>query len=178
MTPEFECKNCGTCCSQIPLIVAGDVYHIIRHVKVRPEEIVHLYEMDDFEEDFAPDDQLLQMENGVRVMGMKRVDDRCVFRTNGRCAIYAHRPLMCAMHPYMPRDPNEDVLEFNVQCHHGCKGLTKGPMSLEHLKRFRLAFDRFSEREWDYDDMVKRWNRKDRKDRSERAFFKFLGLIE
>lgn len=178
MTPEFECRNCGICCEQIPLIVAGDIYTIIKHVKRPPEEFVHFYAEDDFDEEFPPDEQWLQMENGRRIMGMKRVDEKCVFRANGGCLIYTHRPLMCAMHPYMPRDAREEVAEFNLQCHHGCRGITKGPLSPKALKELRKFFDRFSRREWHYDDLVKRWNRKDRKNRSQEAFLKLMGVID
>lgn len=178
MTPEFECTDCGTCCSQIPLIVAGDIHTIVRKLKIPTEKFVAFYSNDDFDEDFAPDDQWLEMEGGPMVLGMKRANDTCVFRENGRCSIYEHRPLMCAMHPYQPRDASEDILEFNLQCHHGCKGITKGSMAPHVLKKFRKAFDGFSEREWDFDDMVERWNRKGRKDKSERACLKFLGLTD
>lgn len=178
MTPEFECQSCGVCCSQIPLIVAGDVYEILKHVKVQPEEFIHFYEMDDFDEDFSPEEQWLEMEDGRRIIGMKQVDDRCVFRANGLCSIYPHRPLMCAMHPFQPRDPREDDTEFNLQCHHGCRGIPGGPMTPQNLKKLRDLFDKFSRREWHYDELVKKWNRKDRKKRSERDFLRFLGVID
>jgi Fe-S-cluster containining protein len=176
LTPEFECNNCGVCCSQIPLIVAGDIYEIIRHVKCPPEHFVEFYAMDDFDDSYAPDEQWLEMEDGPRIIGMKRIDEVCVFRKNDRCSIYAHRPLMCGMHPYTPRDEREEEPEFNLECHHGCRGITKGPLSPRDLKRLQDDFDTFSRREWHYDDLVKRWNRKGRKDRSEEAFLRFIGV--
>ncbi|MCK4547503.1 MAG: YkgJ family cysteine cluster protein [Candidatus Eisenbacteria sp.] len=178
MTPEFDCRNCGVCCSQIPLIVAGDIREIIKHVKIPPEAFVQFYEPDEFIDEFAPDDQWLEMEDGLRVIAMKRVHDTCVFRDNGKCLIYAHRPLMCAMHPYQPRDVNEDDVEFNLECHHGCRGIPTGPASPKALKALRDRFDRFCKREWDYDDLVKKWNRKGRKRKSEEDFMRFIGVID
>ena len=85
---------------------------------------------------------------------------------------------MCAMHPFQPRDVNEDDEEFNLQCHHGCKGVPVGPISTEALKDLRKKFHRFSKREWHYDDIVKKWNRKGRKKKSEEDFLRFIGVIE
>ncbi len=176
MTPEFECRNCGVCCSQIPLIVAGDIHVIIKHVGCDPEDFIEFYEPDDFDEGTAPDDQWLEMDGGRRMIGMKRRNETCVFRRDGRCSIYVHRPLMCALHPYCPRDETEEEPEFNLHCHHGCKGITKGPLSPEAFKDLQKSHDVFSRREWDFDDIVKRWNRKGRKNRSEEAFLKFIGV--
>ena len=178
MTPEFECSNCGVCCSQIALIVAGDIREILENYDYPVEDFVHFYDEDDFDEEFAPDDQWLNMEDGKRIIGMARRNDTCFFRRDGRCAIYPHRPLMCAMHPYQPRDAREEPPEFNLQCHHGCKGVPKGPMSPQALKNLQEFFEVFSHREWDYDDLVSKWNRKGRKKRSEQDFFRFLGVLD
>jgi Fe-S-cluster containining protein len=175
VTPEFECNECGICCSQIPLIVAGDVYEIIRHTKRPPEDFVQFCSPEDFDEESAPEEQWLDMEGGLRIMALRLRGGTCVFRSNGRCSIYAHRPLMCAMHPYNPRDECKAKPEFNLQCHHGCRGITPGPMSAANLRSLRSLYDAFSRREWHYDDLVKRWNRKGRKKRSEEDFLRFIG---
>ena len=56
---------------------------------------------------------------------------------------------MCALHPYCPRDEEEEEPEFNLHCHHGCIGITKGPLEPDAFKRLQKEHDRFSRREWD-----------------------------
>jgi Fe-S-cluster containining protein len=175
VTLEFECRNCGVCCSLIPLIVAGDIDEIVARLGIPAEEFVHFYRPEDFDEGVFPEEQWFEVKTGFRILGMKQIDGKCVFLDHGRCRIYAHRPLMCAMHPFQPRDPEEDEPMFHVECHDGCQGVRGGPMSPEAISRLRRRYDAFSRREWDYDDLLQTWSRRGRTKRSERDFLRFIA---
>ena len=106
---KFRCTGCGNCCKQTYICVTDtDVRRLMDGTGRRAEEIVR----------FAREDEInlgkhhpwwvrFATRRGVMVLRWKR--GRCTFlEADNRCGVYAHRPLVCRLHPINVTLANDD----------------------------------------------------------------------
>ncbi len=114
---RWECTHCGYCCEEydVPLT---------------------------FEEE-----EKLRKFGGVFAKGkigvyLKKMGGTCIFRRNGRCAIYDFRPIACVRYPFFFREDGceeakfvFDNREFFVYLDKNCRGIGRGKRVEEEIKR-------------------------------------------
>ena len=90
----FKCKHCGQCCidecTQINLSI-GDIVRILDFTKLTVAELLQKIGIKPFGDPEKPNH--FEYELGLNIP--------CEFRQDGKCAIYAARPLNCRMFPYV-----------------------------------------------------------------------------
>lgn len=98
---KFRCTGCGNCCKKTYICVTdADVNRLVEGTGKPADEIVR----------FAKEDEIhlnkrhpwwvrFANRRGVMVLRWKR--GRCQFLgDDNRCGVYAHRPIVCRLHPY------------------------------------------------------------------------------
>ena len=106
---KFRCTGCGNCCKGTYICVTdSDVRRLVDGTGKPANEIVR----------FAAEDEInlgkhhpwwvrFAERRGVMVLRWKR--GRCVFlEADNRCGVYAHRPLVCRLHPINVTLTNDD----------------------------------------------------------------------
>lgn len=101
----FRCRECGACCRRI----AEDSNLVI----VSPAEVRAIMAATDmaWDEIAEPYPDFIDAGNGgeyTLAWCIRRTSDACIFFSNGRCSIYAHRPWICRTYPFMLVD--DDLL--------------------------------------------------------------------
>lgn len=111
------------------------------------------------------------------VMALEWRRGHCIFLgADDRCGIYEHRPVTCRSHPFNVTLSDTGAVERVslsrvVRCEYELDGRV--------TRRELIAVDRWNDRDSGaYQAKVERWNRRRDGDRSERAFLRYLGLLE
>ncbi|NLA39076.1 MAG: YkgJ family cysteine cluster protein [Methanomicrobiales archaeon] len=101
----FRCRGCGDCCrcvakdSNLVIVSPAEVRAIMAATGMTWDEIAGPY----------PD--FIDAEGGgeyTLAWCIRRTADACIFLSDGRCSIYAHRPWICRTYPFMLLD--DDLL--------------------------------------------------------------------
>ena len=95
----IRCTGCASCCSDMFVPVNDDDVRRLADATGRPvRSIVRFYSWDDVEWPKHTGDWVT-LRNGPRLMGLRRVDDRCLYLDGTRCRIYKDRPRPCRTYP-------------------------------------------------------------------------------
>jgi Fe-S-cluster containining protein len=173
---KFRCTGCGNCCRDtLVCITDGDIRRIIAGTGQSPRDFVRFYTLDEVA--VARDDQLwVKFDTGKAVMGLRAVDDRCVFLDDAtdRCTIYEHRPLTCRDHPFRITFSDSGAIEkISLSRIVKCPHAWDGDNSRRELKKTAYWNEREEAR---YIKKVKAWNRHNDGPKTRPEFLRFLGF--
>jgi len=113
---RFSCTRCGKCCE-----TAGEYY-----VFLSAQEAEQIRRFLDLSLAWFRRRYLSRLEDGVLVLAAGR-DERCVFLDReGRCRIYAARPVQCRTYPFWPEVVNTRR-NWRREARR-CEGIDDGPV--------------------------------------------------
>jgi len=125
---RFECTGCGRCCT------GNDAEH---YVALGPGEEAALAELLGLAQAELRARHLVRL--GARQWGIRLEDGACTFLdAEGRCDVYAARPLQCASYPFWPELLASDRAWDEEAAR--CEGIGRGePVELDVLGKWLSA---------------------------------------
>src|SRR5262245_64037565 len=109
---KFRCTGCGNCCRDplLPL-TDRDLARIVERTGHSPSELVRFVSRSEIDMDDEPE-AFVRLRQGKRVMVLGHRRGACRFlATDGRCNIYAFRPLGCRVFPFDPKFSERGALK-------------------------------------------------------------------
>ncbi len=110
---RFECQRCGYCCT----FEGGSVWVDIEEIKKIAEYLK--LDINDFGAKY-----LRKIKDKYSLI--EKPNHECIMYENGRCKIYAVRPLQCKTFPFWPEILKDK--DFWDAMAENCKGIGKGPI--------------------------------------------------
>jgi len=123
---RFACQACGRCCIDHGsyawvFLHEGDDKRLSRALDMDLETFYRTY---------------TRVEDGFVTLINR--GDRCVFLEDGKCMVYATRPIQCSTWPFWPENLNRRVWRSEIQP--SCPGVGKGRLyTVEEIDRFALG---------------------------------------
>ena len=174
----IDCGRCGTCCTD-PIVLVNDaeVKKLIKATALPATKIVRFYSFDELN---WPKDACdwVELRQGRRIMGLRRIREKCMFLGKKGCTVYHHRPWVCRLFPFDVHLDDEDAdgeTSAEVQSRvDGCKAvLTNRPLEHPELVRNANALARTDDL---YQARIARWNG-DNPRGTIKEFLTFLRLL-
>ena len=117
---RFECMRCSRCCRFTPgyvFLSKRDLKKIAHRLKLSLDKVTDQY------------CRIVSI-TGFRRLSLKEKDNLdCIFWTNGKCTIYAARPLQCQSYPFWESNLISQETWDAVAL--SCPGIGKGPVHSE-----------------------------------------------
>ena len=177
---KIECANCAACCcSAIPVVTDKDVERIVKATGKKPLSFVKMYSQREIS--ISNDDQgLVKISRGMRIMGLKQKQGRCIFLSkDNKCTIYPARPMTCRTYPMDIKIGRKDrIKEIGFQGKISYKGKTCAAVARIADNGKSLIKDTRKENRHDraYWAKCDRWNQAPKQGRKFEKFMEFLGL--
>ncbi|MBI4328384.1 MAG: YkgJ family cysteine cluster protein [Chloroflexi bacterium] len=175
---RFRCTLCGECCRRyIPLVTAEDVQRIRDNLHRRLSAFLTLYGVSDFEEGsiVESDERMFRTRSGMRLLGLSRREEACIFLKDNLCSIHPFKPLVCQTYPFDPVDAAQPNGPFQL-FQDPCWGYNAADEVMDEAP-VRRAYTAFTDDEDAYLQRVKEWNATPRShEASPSEFLAYLGL--
>jgi uncharacterized protein len=173
---KFRCTSCGNCCRDtVVCITDADVRRIVDGTGRSPVEFVRFYTHDEISMS-ANDSLWVKFNDQKAVMGLRSIQDRCVFLDNetNLCTIYEHRPVTCRDHPFNVAFSDTGAVEkISLSRIVKCLHAWDGAISRRELRKVQTWNERQEE---NYLTKVRKWNRRKTGPKTRPAFLRFLGF--
>jgi Fe-S-cluster containining protein len=179
----FRCTRCGNCCKDplLPLTDA-DLSRIVERTGDDPREVVRWVDRDGIDMDDEPEG-FVRLRQGKRVMVLRHQNGACRYLgDDGRCSIYASRPLGCRIFPFDPSFSRDGKLRRLTLIDAGeCKYELDGHNDVDALQALH---ERYEAQSASYHERIAEWNRlqagrrrRGQVAQSAREFLEFLGVL-
>ena len=179
---RVQCTQCGACCRKpVVEVTHHDVRRLSKFTSIPPERIVKFYRPDEIEEDDEDRSEWIRFSYGLRFMGLRKRDGRCIFLSREKqCTVYPVRPLTCRIFPLSVvideesgcvdgLDLSDIVVDRFIRCKHTYgekRSLQEFIREAAQARREEIAYIR----------KVRLWNNRSTPGNATR-FLHFLGLL-
>jgi len=177
---RVQCTQCGACCRKpVVEVTHYDVHRLSKFTNIPPRRIVKFYRPDEIEEDDEDRSEWIRLSYGMRFMGLRKRDGRCIFLSKERkCTVYPVRPLTCRIFPLSVVidennhingvDLSDIVIDKFIKCKHGYGKERPLQEFVREAAQARRETKSFSQK-------IKKWNTLPHRGNAS-AFLRFLGL--
>lgn len=181
-TPNFECRQCGECCTRYTICVTHkDVFRIAKTYGSDPHNFLDYTVPDEsVEESFKNIPRFIGEKKKKWILCLKENEknDHCYFYDSGPCSIYPVRPFICRAFPFLWQSKkngfkftlNEEAIDF-------CKGLgaDKNKFDFEAVAGDMIESEKEDK---EYAVLVEEWNKLvERKEIKSPSLKKFIDFF-
>ncbi|MEM3587912.1 MAG: YkgJ family cysteine cluster protein [Candidatus Jordarchaeaceae archaeon] len=182
MTPNFECKQCGTCCTKYVICVTHkDVLRVVKYTGLNPHKFLNcMIPEKNAEESFSGVPRFIGEDGKQWILCFKENEKTggCCFNNSGPCSIYPARPYVCHAFPFLwRRKGNGYEFLFNMDALEFCRGVwaKENKFDFEAVAKDMMESEK-EDRE--YAKIVEEWNelvkRKEVESPSLKTFIDFI----
>ncbi len=181
-TPNFECKQCGECCTRYTVCVTHkDAFRIAKTYGLNPHDFLDSTIPDkSVERSFKDVPRFVGEEGEKWVLCLKdnEKNGRCYFNNSGPCSIYPIRPFICHAFPFLWQNKKQGYkFTLNNEALGFCKGLeaNENKFDFEAVARDMIESEKEDK---EYAKLVKEWNQSvERKEIKSPSLKKFIDFF-
>lgn len=178
---KVQCTQCGACCRKpVVEVTHHDVCRLSKFTSIPPARIVKFYRPNEIEEDDEDRSEWIKLSYGMRFMGLRKRDGRCIFLSmDKQCTVYPVRPLTCRIFPLSVviddekgcvdgLDLSDIVIDRFIRCKHTYGEKRSLQEFIREAAQARRETKSFSQK-------IKKWNSLPQRGNVS-TFLRFLGL--
>lgn len=170
-TVKFRCHSTGHCCKDVVCLPTPfDVIRIVRATGENPYEFLEFLTEEEIEEVEEDDPTWLEVGGERYMMALRRGKKGCHFlnKTNNRCTIYEHRPILCRLYPFKLQETRKGKFKgFTLHKDVGCPRHRDGLVETAPLY---ALYQEDCKHQEDYNDLVAAFNQRKKKGKHPEAF--------